>query len=224
MNPNEHAFSLERAQQTFLQKVYQWMAVGLAVTAFVAYSVSGNLALLRALSGGMFLVLMIAQFGLVAWLSASIFRLSTSAALTGFLVYSGLNGLTLSFIFLAYAHASIAATFLITAITFISVSWFGAVTKTDLSSMRGYCTMGVIGLLVASLVNMCLRSPAFDWVISYFGVAIFIGLTAYDTQRLKTMQERGMASQPMAIFGALMLYLDFINMFLFLLRLFGRRK
>ncbi len=223
-NPNEHAFSFEKAQQTFLQKVYQWMAIGLAITGFVAYSVSGNYALMRALSGGTFFILMLAEFGLVIWLSSQALKLSPSTALTGFLVYSALNGLTFAYLFIAYTHASIAATFLITAATFASVSVFGAVTKTDLSSMRSYFVMGLIGLLTATVVNMFLRSPALDWFLSYLGVGLFIGLTAYDTQKLKMMQERGFGSPQMAVLGALMLYLDFINMFLFLLRLFGRRK
>ncbi|OGW72713.1 MAG: hypothetical protein A2Y02_00560 [Omnitrophica bacterium GWA2_52_12] len=223
-NPNEHAFSLEKAQQTFLQKVYQWMAIGLAITGFVAYSVSGNYALMRALSGGTFFILMIAEFGLVMWLSSQAMKLSPSTALTGFLVYSALNGLTFAYLFIVYTHTSIATTFLITAATFAGVSVFGATTKTDLSSMRSFFVMGLIGLLVATVVNMFLRSPALDWLLSYLGVGLFIGLTAYDTQKLKMMQERGFGSPQMAVMGALMLYLDFINMFLFLLRLFGRRK
>ena len=223
-NPNEHAFSLEKAQQTFLQRVYQWMAIGLTLTGFISYSVSGNYALLRALSGGMFFILFLAELGLVWWLSANVLRISPSAAITGFLVYAGLNGLTLAYIFLIYTGVSIAATFFITAATFASVSFYGYATKTDLSSMQSFFFMGLMGLIIASLVNWFLHSAALSWIISYFGVALFMGLTAYDTQRLKVIQERGGSTEQMAIFGSLMLYLDFINMFLFLLRMFGRRK
>ena len=223
-NPNEHAFSLEKAQQTFLQRVYQWMAVGLALTGFVAYSVSGNYALLRALSGGTFFILFLAEIGLVFWLSSQALNMSPGAAITGFLVYSGLNGLTLAYIFLIYTGASVAATFFITAATFASVSIYGYTTKTDLSSMQSFFFMGLVGILIASLVNWFLKSPLLYWMISYFGVALFMGLTAFDTQKLKMIQERGGATEQLAILGSLMLYLDFINMFLFLLRLFGRRR
>lgn len=221
---NEHAFSFEKAQQTFLQRVYQWMSIGLALTGAIAYAVSGNMALMKFLSGGMFLVLVLVELGLVFWLSSQALKLSPQAAVTGFLVYSGLNGLTLSYIFLAYTGASIATTFLITAGTFASVSIYGYTTKTDLSSMRGFLIMGVIGILIASLVNWFMKSTMLYWIISYAGVAIFMGLTAYDTQKLKNLQERGGVGEQHAILGALMLYLDFINMFIFLLRILGNRR
>ena len=223
-NPNEQAISFERAQQTFLQRVYQWMAIGLALTGFIAYSISGNYALLRALSGGVFFVLFLAELALVWWLSANILRISASAAITGFLVYSALNGLTIAYIFLIYTHASIASTFFITAGTFAPVSAYGYTTKSDLSSMQSFFFMGLAGLIIASLVNWFFKSPVLYWLISYFGLALFIGLTAYDTQKLKMIQQRGGATEQLAVMGALMLYLDFINMFLFLLRIFGRRK
>lgn len=225
MNPNnEQAFSFEKTQQTFLQRVYQWMSIGLALTGVIAYMGAGNMGLMRSLAGGGFLVLMIAELALVWWLSARVLTLSPSAAVTGFLVYSALNGLTLSYIFLVYTGASIAMTFFITAGTFASVSIYGYTTKSDLSSMQSFFFMGLIGVLIASLVNFFLKSPMLYWMISYFGVALFMGLTAYDTQRLKALQERGGATEQLAVFGALMLYLDFINMFIFLLRIFGRRK
>jgi len=225
MNPNnEQAFSFEKAQQTFLQRVYQWMAIGLALTGAVAYVASGNMGLMRSLAGGGFLVLMLVELALVWWLSANALNLSPSAAVTGFLVYSGLNGLTLSYIFLVYTGASIAMTFFITAGTFASVSIYGYTTKTNLASVQGFLFMGLIGVLIASLVNIFLKSPMLYWMISYAGVAVFMGLTAYDTQKLKAMQERGGASEQHAVLGALMLYLDFINMFIFLLRIFGKRR
>ncbi len=223
-NPNEQAFSFEKAQQTFLQRVYQWMSIGLALTGAIAYMISGNLGLMRSLGGGGFLVLMLVELGLVFWLSSQALRISPQAAITGFLVYSGLNGLTLSYIFLVYTGASIAMTFFITAATFASVSIYGYTTKTDLSSMRGFLFMGLIGILIASLVNWFMKSPLLYWMISYFGLALFMGLTAFDTQKLKMLQERGATSEQHAIIGALMLYLDFINMFLFVLRIFGNRR
>ena len=227
MNQNDMdpSYSSTTQVQTFIQRVYQWMAVGLALTGLTAYGAASNMALLRALQGGGFLLLMIAELGLVIWLSASIMKISAQAATLGFLAYSFLNGLTLSFIFVAYTGASIANTFFITAASFAGVSLFGWATKTDLSSLRGYLSMGLIGVIVASLVNMFFHNPVFEWIISYVGLAVFIGLTASDTQRLKAIHQSGAgALEQVAILGALQLYLDFINMFLLLLRLFGRRR
>ncbi len=211
--------------QGFMQQVYQWMGAGLALTGFIAYWASGNLSLMQTLSGGAFFILMLAELGIVFWLSASIMKISFQTALIGFLIYSALNGLTLSYIFLAYTGASIASTFFIAAGTFVGVSLFGWMTKTDLTSIRGYLMMALIGFLIASLVNIFLKSPAFYWILTYVGLAIFIGLTAYDTQKLKQIHQNaeGVPNQ-LAVIGALQLYLDFINMFLLLLRLFGRRR
>ncbi len=227
MNQNDmdSPYSSTAQVQTFIQRVYQWMAVGLAVTGFTAMGAASNMAMMRALAGGGFLVLMLAELGLVIWLSASVMKISVQAATIGFLVYSVLNGLTLSFIFLAYTGASIANTFFITAASFVGVSLFGWATKTDLTSLRGYLFMGLIGVIVASLVNLFFRNPVFDWILSYIGLAVFIGLTASDTQRLKAIHQSGAgALEQIAILGALQLYLDFVNMFLLLLRLFGRRR
>lgn len=211
--------------QSYMQRVYQWMAMGLALTGFVAFWASGNTALLKWLSGGMFLVIALVEIGVVIWLSSQIMKISATAATTGFLVYSGLNGLTMSFIFLVYTSASIASTFFITAGTFAAVSIYGWTTKKDLTSMGSFLFMGLIGIIIASIVNMFLRSEALYWVLSYAGVALFIGLTAYDTQKLKAIQESNPgAPDQLAILGALRLYLDFINMFIFLLRIFGRRR
>ena len=227
MKPSDSfSFNPQTALQSYIQKVYQWMAAGLSVTGFIAYWASGNLELMRALMGGAFWILAIAEIGLVWWLSASILKISAQAATIAFMTYSLLNGLTMSYIFLAYTGASIASTFLICAATFASVSVFGWVTKTDLSSLRGFFFMALIGLIIASLINVFFQSPMFNWIISYAGVGIFIGLTAYDTQRLKEIHTsgRGEASGQLAIMGALMLYLDFINMFIYLLRIFGKRR
>lgn len=213
------------AEQTFIRSVYQWMAAGLVLTGVTAFWASGSEAFLKMLLGGGFWVLLIAELGLVIWLSASINKISTQAAAIGFMVYSALNGLSMSYIFLVYTGASIATTFFISAATFAGVSLYGWTTKTDLSSTRGFLMMGLIGVLVASVVNIFLKSPALYWIVSYAGVAVFIGLTVYDTQKLKLIHQSG-ATVPgqMAIFGALQLYLDFINMFLFLLRIFGDRR
>ncbi len=221
---NERLFASLKVEQTFMQRVYQWMAAGLAITGFVAYAVSGNAGLLHALAGGGFLILMLAEIGLVFWLSASIMKMSVQAALTGFLVYSALNGVTLAFVFAAYTGASIASTFFITAGSFAGVSVFAWVTQSDLTSMRSFFVMGLIGFLIASIVNIFLQSPVFYWILSYMGLALFIGLTAYDTQQLKQIHRSGNAGEQLAIMGALKLYLDFVNMFLLLLRLFGRRR
>lgn len=213
------------AQQGFIQRVYQWMAAGLALTGFVALWASGNMEVMKALHGGLFLPLMLVELGVVWWLSSQALKLSPTAATMGFLVYSGLNGLTLSYIFLAYTQASIASTFFITAGSFAGISLFGWTTKSDLTSLRGFLMMGLIGFLIASVVNIFFQSPAFYWILTYAGVALFIGLTAYDTQALKQIHQRSEgASDQLAILGALKLYLDFINLFLLLLRLFGRRR
>lgn len=229
MNPSNFGSSQNSSSSTalqgFMQRVYQWMAVGLAVTGAVALWTAGNPALLKALSGGAFLVIAIVEIGIVIWLSAAINKISPTAAIAGFLVYSALNGLTMSFIILAYTGASIATTFFITAATFGGVSLFAWTTKSDLSSLRGVLMMALIGFLIASVVNIFLQSPAFYWILSYAGLAIFIGLTAYDTQMLKQWHQSGVvAGEQMAVLGALKLYLDFINLFLLLLRLFGRRR
>lgn len=213
------------AQQGFIQRVYQWMAAGLALTGFVALWASGNMTVMKALHGGLFLPLMLVELGVVWWLSSQALKLSPTAATMGFLAYSGLNGLTLSYIFLAYTQASIASTFFITAGSFAGISLFGWTTKSDLTSLRGFLMMGLIGFLIASIVNIFFQSPAFYWILTYAGVALFIGLTAYDTQALKQIHQRSEgASDQLAILGALKLYLDFINLFLLLLRLFGRRR
>jgi len=226
MNVNrDNALSFDYAEQTFMQRVYQGMSAGLALTGVIAYWVSGNPALLRALSGEWFFILIIIELGLVFWLSSQIMKVSPQTAIVGFLVYSGINGLTMSFIFLVYTQASIASTFFITAGTFAAVSFYGWTTKTDLTSMGSFLFMGLIGVIIASVVNFFFRSPMLYWLITYAGLAVFIGLTAYDTQKLKQIHRSAQgSSQQLAVLGALKLYLDFINMFLLFLRIFGRRR
>lgn len=229
---------LEKRTQTavmvnsFIQSVYNWMAIGLALTGLVAYFVSTSQTLLRIIFGNSFVFfgLMIAELALVMFISAGINKINASTATFMFMLYSALNGVTLSAIFLAYTMSSIASTFFITAATFGACSVYGMVTKKDLTSVGSFMFMGLIGILIASLVNLFIRSSAMTMIISYIGVFVFIGLTAYDTQKIKMMavsQPDGLDGDVVrkgAIIGALTLYLDFINMFLFLLRIFGGKR
>lgn len=216
-------------QADFLRRVYNWMGLGLALTAVVAMGVASTPAALQLILGNpwLFFGLIIAELGLVITLSAALGRLSATTATLLFFVYAALNGLTLSVIFLAYTQASIGQTFFITAGTFGAMSFYGYSTKRDLASWGSFLFMGLIGIILASVVNLFLASPAIYWVITYAGIIVFVGLTAYDTQKLKEMALGGFADEDVArkgaVMGALALYLDFINLFLMLLRLFGRR-
>ncbi len=222
---NPFSYSNDAVFSNFIQRVYQWMAMGLALTGLAAFMAVGSLSLMRFLVHGGMWLFFIAEFILVIWLSSSIQKISAQAATLGFLAYAVLNGITMSGLFLVYTSASIASTFFITAMTFAGVSMYGWVTKQDLTSIGSFCAMALWGVLIASIVNLFFHAPAFYWILSYAGVAVFIGLTAYDTQKLKAIhQNMPNASEQLAIFGALMLYLDFINMFIFLLRIFGRRR
>jgi len=224
-NELSYSHSQEGVFSNFMQRVYQWMAMGLAVTGILAFTTAHNPSMLRFVMSGGGLLFFIAEFGIVIWLTRSVQRISAQAATLGFMVYSALNGLTLAWIFIRYTQASIASTFFITSMTFAGVSLYGWITKKDLTSVGSFCWMALIGVLIASVVNFFFRSPFFYWIISYVGVAVFIGLTAYDTQRLKMIhQSTEDAPEQLAIVGALILYLDFVNMFLFLLQLFGRRR
>jgi FtsH-binding integral membrane protein len=210
---------------SFMQRVYFWMALGLGVTGVAAFVTLLDIGFLKFLAKGGMWLFFIAEIGLVFWLSANISRISAGAATMGFLVYSALNGITLSVILLVYTAASVYTSFLITAGMFAGVSVYGWATKQDLSSVGSLCGMAIWGLILASVINIFFHAPAFNYILSYLGVAIFVGLTAYDTQRLKMIhQNMPDAPNQMAIMGALALYLDFINMFLFVLRLFGRRQ
>jgi len=216
----------------FVRSVYNWMGIGLAVTGMVAFFVANNPTMKSLIFGNpvIFFGLLIAELALVFSISARVHRMQASTATSLFLLYSGLNGATLSFVFLAYTRSTIASTFFICAATFIACSMYGWATKRDLTSMGGFMTMGLIGIIIASLVNLFLRSHGMNMIISYLGVFIFIGLTAYDTQKIKTLaltQPAGLEAGVIrkgAILGALSLYLDFINMFLFLLRIFGSSR
>jgi len=213
----------------FIRSVYNWMAIGLGLTGFVAYYVANTPSLIQAIFGNriLFFGLIIGELALVFMISARIQKINASTATALFVVYSILNGATLSFIFLVYTASSITSTFFICAATFVACSIYGWTTKRDLTSMGGFMTMGLIGIIIASVVNMFFRSSAMSMIISYIGVIVFVGLTAYDTQHLKAMAisqpddlEAGVVRKG-AILGALKLYLDFINLFLMLLRILG---
>lgn len=217
----------QEASTIFLAKVFNWMAIGLAITGGVAF-LTAESGLARSLvTSPLFFVLVLAELGMVFYLSARIEKLQPGTATGLFLGYSLLNGLTLSTIFLAYTHASIAGTFLVTAGMFASMAVYGMVTKRDLSGMGSFLFMGLIGIILASLVNIFLKSSGLDWMISGIGVLVFVGLTAYDVQKIKNMGEAGIMQQGEgairkgSIIGALSLYLDFINLFLMLLRFLG---
>ncbi len=219
-------------ERTVLRNVYLWMAIGLALTGVVALGFASTPQLVLALVKNpvLFFGIIIGEFALVFFLSAKIMTLSPTAATLGFAAYAVLNGVTLSLIFLAYTGASIASSLFITAGTFAGMSIYAVMTKRDLSSLGHYLIMGLWGLIIASVVNMFLRSSAMYWLLSYGGVALFLGLTAYDTQMIKRWSDE-LGSSPseadflrISILGALKLYLDFINLFLFILRIFGRRR
>ena len=211
-----------------MRKVYTWMALALVITGLTAYGVSTSPAILQAIFSNQFMFwgLMIAELGLVMWISAGINRLSLTTATLLFILYSVINGVTMSFIFLAYTMTSIANVFFITAGTFAVMAFIGYTTRTDLSSIGKYLLMALIGVIIASVVNIFLKNSTFELIVSILGVLVFVGLTIYDTQKIKNMlqmQEGGEGAQKVALLGALSLYLDFINLFLYLLRLFGRR-
>jgi hypothetical protein len=221
------AVSAERVT-VFLRKVYGWMMVGLGVTAGVAFAVASSPALQGAVFGNKFLFfgLIIAELGLVFYLSARVQKLAPQTASILFLIYSALNGATLSMILLIYTGTSIATTFVVTAGMFGALALFGTTTKRSLAGVGQFFFMGLVGLILASVVGLFWQNDALQFVISVVGVLVFTGLTAWDAQRLKvmaaTVPEDRMTSY--AVVGALALYLDFINLFLFLLRFMGGRR
>lgn len=217
------------AVNDFIRSVYNWMGIGLALTAVVAMMVANNNTLLQLIFGNqlIFFGLIIAELALVFSISARVNRMQASTATSLFVVYAALNGVTLSVIFLAYTKTVIANTFFVCAAMFIISSVYAMTTKRDLSSWGSFLFMGLIGIIIASVVNLFVHSSAMNLVISYIGVIVFVGLTAYDTQKLKSMAASdvvvsgGETARKGAIIGALSLYLDFINLFLMLLRIFG---
>ena len=222
--------SVAAEQQRFMVRVYNWMTAGLAITGFMAFYISNNETIMGIIFGNPFMpiVLMIVQIGLVFWLASRVMQMSVSQATGVFMLYAGLTGITFSFIFVVYTSASITSTFLVTAGTFGAMSLYGYTTKKDLTSWGSFLFMGLIGIIIASVVNMFMQSNMMHMIITYAGVLIFVGLTAYDTQKIKEMNILGNEGTDEdtkeAIRGALTLYLDFINLFLMLLRLMGDRR
>ena len=218
------------ASATFLPKVYGWMTAGLALTAIAALFTLASQDLLNLIFGNrlVFYGLIIGELGLVIALSAAINRISAMVATLMFLGYSALNGVTFASIFLVYTSSSIASTFMVAAGTFAAMSVYGYATRRDLTGWGSFLFMGLIGIVIASLVNIFLDSAMITWITSYLGVFIFVGLTAYDTQKIKVIGQGGFADageqRKAAILGALTLYLDFINLFLMLLRIMGNRR
>jgi FtsH-binding integral membrane protein len=213
-------------ERRFMASVYRWMTFGLGLTALVAFSVASSEEALRFIVFNKFVFfgLILAELGLVVALSAAAARLSAATAGGLFLLYSALNGATLSVVLLAYTGASVALAFVSTAGTFLAMSVYATVTRKDLSSWGSFLFMGLIGVVIASLVNLFLHSSMMSFVISCMSVVVFTGLTAYDTQKLRVFARAGGAAGAMAVNGALALYLDFINLFLALLRLLGGRR
>jgi FtsH-binding integral membrane protein len=215
----------------FIRSVYNWMAIGLALTGFVAFFVSNSQPMMRLIFGNqiIFFGLIIGELILVFTISARVHKMQASTATSLFVLYAALNGATLSAIFLIYTRSSITSTFFICAATFVVSSIYGMATKRDLTSMGQFMFMGLIGIVIASVVNLFIRSSGVSLIVSYIGVIVFVGLTAYDTQKLRTMalsQPDGLDAGTIrkgAILGALTLYLDFINLFLMLLRILGNR-
>lgn len=228
VSKGQYQTSTKVVANTLVRSVYIWMCTALLLTGATASLVAGSPRLLEIVFSNsiFFWGLLIAQFGLVWAISAKVtsFSLPTLSGL--FMLYSVLTGITFSIYFLAFTAESIASTFFITAGTFAVMSLYGFLTKTDLTKLGNLCLMALFGLIIASVVNIFLKSETMYWIVSYVGVLIFIGLIAYDTQKIKTLAytQENEHTQKLAICGALALYLDFINLFIMLLRIFGQRK
>ena len=226
----ERQWEVSEAFPVLMRKVYVWMTLALAITGFTAYGVATSPGILQAIytSQILFWGLIIAELALVFGVSAAINRISLTMATLMFILYSVINGALMSYIFLAYTASSIATVFFITAGTFGAMALLGYTTKMDLSSMGKILFMALIGLIIATIVNLFVKSSGFTLILSYVGVLIFVGLTAWDSQKIKQMllqaPDAGEGAQKLALLGALTLYLDFINLFIYLLRIFGKRN
>jgi FtsH-binding integral membrane protein len=220
----------EEIQREFMLKVFGWMAAGLLLTAIMSMVTVQSREILAFVLGNriVYIGLILAQLGLVIWLSARVQNMSAMTATLVFCGYALLSGLTLSVVFLAYTLSSLASTFFVTAGTFGAMYLYGVTTRRDLTGVGSFMAMGLIGVIIASLVNMFFQNSMIYWITTYVGIIIFVGLTAYDAQKIKRMSvvalEGSEAEQKGAIIGALALYLDFINLFLLLLRVMGRRR
>lgn len=218
-----------KVKNTFLSRVYGWMTLALVISGVTAFLAATNETIIRLTIGNGFgfLILAVAELALVWWLTASIHKISSGAAFFAFILYSVLNGVTLSSIFLVYKIESIFMVFFISAGMFAAMAVYGTVTKSSLSSFGKYFAMALVGIIIASLVNFFLRSPMLDWFLSIITVVIFTGLTAYDAQKMLAVSRNASDDEMFrkaSVIGALDLYLDFINIFLAMLRLFGRRR
>ncbi|MDI1235556.1 MAG: Bax inhibitor-1/YccA family protein [bacterium] len=221
---------IKREQASFMTKVYGWMSLALLVTGLVAVYVASNASLVSAIFGNklVFWGLIIGEVLLVGYLAVAVHKMSAAVATAVFIGYAALNGLTMSFIFLIYTAESIGSTFFITGATFAIMSVYGYVTKKDLTAIGSLLMMALMGMIIASLVNLFFQNEMLYWITTYAGILIFTGLIAYDTQKIKEMNVIGNEGteedRKEAVMGALSLYLDFINLFLLLLRVFGRSK
>lgn len=235
MNANSSSYQQTGALtkvNAFIRSTYNWMAIGLGITALVAYFVANSPAALQLIYGNAVIrfAVMLAPLGFVFFLGARIQKIQASTATALFVVFAVLMGMSLSSIFIIYTTASIASTFVVCSATFLACSIYGMVTKKDLTSMGGFMMMGLIGIIIASLVNLFVQSSGLAMIISYVGVLVFVGLTAYDTQKLKNMavtlpdNATGAMVRKGAIMGALSLYLDFINLFIMMLHIFGGNR
>ena len=227
----DRELSMSQAFPILMRKVYVWMALALAITGITSFGVANSPGIMTAIFSNqiIFWGLVIAELALVFAISGAINRLSLTTATLLFVLYSVINGVVLSSIFIIYTMTSIASVFFITAGTFAVMAFIGYTTKADLTSLGKILIMALIGLIIASLVNVFfVKSTGFDLIVSYVGVLIFVGLTAYDSQKIKRMLEMAPdaseASQKLALVGALSLYLDFINLFIYLLRILGKRN
>ncbi len=221
--------SYDASLRAYMVKVYNFMAIALVISGFVAYAVSSSPAIMGAIFGTpLAWLVMLAPLGFVLFFSYKLNSISADTAKVYLWIYAALMGVSLSTIFVAYTSTSIARVFFITASTFGAMSLYGYTTKKDLSGLGSFLMMGLIGLIIASLVNIFLKSSALDFALSLIGVMIFIGLTAYDTQRIKQNYYQfsgdSQATGKMAVLGALNLYMDFINLFIMMLRFFGDRR
>lgn len=227
---HERTLTMSEVSSMLMRKVYLWMTLALAITGITAYGICASPGLMMAIisNQALFWGLIIAEFALVFAISGAINKLSLTVATLFFVLYSVINGATLSIILFAYTAESVATVFFITAATFGAMSLIGFTTKTDLTGMGKYLMMALIGLIIATIVNLFMGNSMLNMIISYVGVLIFVGLTAYDTQKIKNMlavaPDAGEQMHKIALLGSLTLYLDFINLFIYLLRILGDRK
>lgn len=224
-------YASKAAQSTLLRSVYVWMTLALVITGFVSMYVAQSYQMISFIFGNKLALwgMLIAELAVVFYLSARINSISFTKATVMFIIYSILNGATLASIFLVYTMSSIASTFFVAAGTFGVMALYGYVTKSDLTRIGNICLMALIGLIIATLVSMFWQNSMLQMIITYVGVILFVGLTAYDSQKIKRLLtadgiEVTEETQKIALLGALTLYLDFINLFLYLLRLLGDRK